>query len=222
MSGLKTSVRRWYRGLPPITAGIVIGLSALYVALLILGLAWPEASEALWSWLSLVPTEAWRRPWTLLTMVPLHKDPLHVLLNVMAFASLAPWVERSIGRRRFPLLLAISALAGSLAYALIGWPLGWATPAFGASGLVLGVMTAFALLYPEAELRFWFAAPLKAKNLIWLIVGIDAILVAAGTRIDVPVHFGAMIAAWAFLRKPWQASYRRRVALWVRRLRGSR
>ena len=222
MSGLMTSVRRWYLGLPPITAGVAIGLAAVYVVLLVLRFAWPEGSEAVWAWLALVPVDAWQRPWTLATMFLLHVDPLQLLFNVIAFTSLAPWVERSLGRRRFPLLLATTSLSGAVAYTLIGWPLGWDSPAFGASGPVLGVMTAFALLYPEAQLRFWFAAPLKAKNLVWLIVGIDAILVASGTRIDVPIHLGAMLGTWVFLRKPWQAGYRRRVRRWMLRMRGTR
>lgn len=220
MRGLMTSVRRWYRGLSPLTAGIVVGLVAAWLLLLIVRLVSLEASESVWGWLALRPTEALRRPWTLLTLFLLHRDPFHVLFNALALASLAPWVERTLGRRRFVTLLLACALSGSALYLAIGWPLGWNAPAFGATGPVLGILTAFALLFPEAELRFWFVAPLKAKNLVYLIVGMEAILLLAGVSVDVPVHVGAMLAAWAILRKPWQATYRRRVARWIRRLRG--
>jgi len=222
MGGLKTTLNRWYRGLPPVTAAVLIGLATSYVALLILRLIASESWEIAWAWLALSPVDPWLRPWTLATAVLLHKDPFHVLFVGMAFASLAPWVERTLGRRRFLLLLLACLLSGSVLYLAVGLVAGSTAPAFGATGLVLGVMTAFSLLFPEAELRFWFAAPLKAKNLVWLIVGLDAILLASGMRPDVPVHAGAMLAAWVFLRKPWQPAYRRRAARWLDRLRGRR
>jgi membrane associated rhomboid family serine protease len=222
MRGLSTSVRRWYRGLPSATAATLVTLAASYLVLIVVRqislVAWATAFE----WLAVVPTEAMRRPWTLLTMVLVHEDPFHVLFNVLALASLAPWIERTIGRGRFLLLLLACVLTGSVLTVAIGWPTGWTRPVFGATGAVLGLMTAFSLLFPDAELRFWFVAPLKAKNLVWLIVGMEAIFLLGGMKIDVPVHFGGMIAAWAFLRKPWKPAYLRRVALTLRRLRGSR
>ena len=221
-NGLKATVRRWYRGLPPITAEVVAGIAVVNIVLLVLRLALPEAFDAAKEQMILVPALAWQQPWTLVTMALFHDDFLMLLLNVMAFASLGSWVERSLGRRRFPLLMITSVLAGSLLHVIVGWPLGFTRPAFGSSGLVLGVMTAFSLLYPEAELRFWFAAPLKARNLVWLIVGIDLIMLIAGMSGDVLVHAGAMISAWAFLRKPWRASYRQRVIQWTHRVRGRR
>ena len=222
MGGLTDSIRRWYRDLPPVTGVLMLALAASFIAFFVLRLASRDLSDTLWSWLALDPVAAWRRPWTLLTMQVLHGDAFPVLFNVLALTSLVRWVERSLGRPRFLWLLLACALSGGLLFVAIGWPAGMA-PTFGASGTVLGVLTAFALLHPEAQLRFWFAAPLKAKNLVWLILGIDAILVASTRGADmVPLHLGGMLAAWVYLRRPWTRAYRLRVASWYRRLRGRR
>jgi membrane associated rhomboid family serine protease len=173
-------------------------------------------------WLTLVPGSAWQRPWTILTMILVHFDPFHALFNLLSIASMGPWIERTIGRQRYLQLLLACVVTGSILTVGIYWPTGSMRPVFGATGAALGLMTAFSLLFPEAELRFWFAAPLKAKNLVWLIVGMETIFLLGGMSIDVPVHFGGMVAAWAFLRKPWKPAYIRRIALKLRRLRGNR
>jgi membrane associated rhomboid family serine protease len=157
-------------------------------------------------------------------MALLH-DPtnfLHILFNLLALWSLGPWVERALGTRRFLWLYLVSALAGSLFY--VGWTflvsgLGLpaslgdpGVPAIGASGAILGVLAAFSLMFPEAQIRLWFSAPLAAKYLIWLALGIDLVLAIAGSDIAVAVHVGGIVGAWLFLRKPWRRGKRLRPA----------
>lgn len=197
----------------------LVALLAVHVTLLVLGAFSPGLAGAAYDWAGLVPERVWTRPWTLATMALLHdrRDLLHILFNLLALFSLGPWVERALGTGRFARLFSVAALVGSAAFVLVQYVAG--TPgvmAIGASGAVVGVLTAFALLFPQAELRFFGLAPMRAANLIWLMLGIDAVMLVFGARVAVSVHVGGMLGAFAYLRRPWRPAYvrdlRRRLA----------
>jgi membrane associated rhomboid family serine protease len=60
----------------------------------------------------------------------------------------------------------------------------------GASGALYGVMTAFALLYPEERMIFLFLPyPIKAKYLVPVIVGLDVLLGVLDFQSDNIAHF---------------------------------
>mgnify|MGYP001082786213 CR=1 FL=1 len=158
----------------------------------------------------------------LASMALLHdrRDLLHLLFNVLALFSLGPWVERALGLPRFARLFAVSTLAGSLAFVVVRYAMG--SPdvmAIGASGAVVGVLTAFALTFPRAELRLFGLAPMQASNLIWLMLGLDAVMVAFGSNVAVSVHLGGMAGAFAYMRRPWRPEYVRDVRRRLRLLR---
>ena len=63
-------------------------------------------------------------------------------------------------------------------------------PMLGASGALYGVMTAFALLYPEERMIFLFLPyPIKAKYLVPVIVGLDVLLGVLDFQSDNIAHF---------------------------------
>lgn len=147
----------------------------------------------------------------LTTMLVHDRSLFHILFNMLALFSLGPWVERAMGVRHFVGLYLWSGIAGSLAF--VAWaylPFGNpAVAAIGASGAVLGVLTAFALIFPDAQLRIWFTAPMRAKNLIWLAIGLDVIMLLADSSIAVAAHFGGMLGGWLYVRRPWRRMLRR-------------
>ncbi|MEY3075790.1 MAG: hypothetical protein RJB25_1436 [Bacteroidota bacterium] len=57
------------------------------------------------------------------------------------------------------------------------------TPMVGASGGVFGIMTAFAILFPNTEFRIYFVLPVKAKY-----------LVSAGDNVAHLAHIGGALA----------------------------
>lgn len=217
--------RIWANRTRGVTA-ILATLVGIHVLLLLLALVQRDLADLAYRLGGLVPQHVLTRPWTLATMALLHdrRDLFHLLFNVLALFSLGPWVERALGLRRFLVLFAICSLAGSVLF--IGAQFVQGTPgvmAIGASGAVIGILTAFALMFPRAELRLFGLAPLQASNLIWLILGLDFIMWVFGARIAVSVHVGGMIGAFAYLRRPWRPEYvrdaRRRLALLWSRLR---
>jgi rhomboid-like protein len=71
--------------------------------------------------------------------------------------------------------------------------------AVGASGAVMGVMVAFAYLFPNTELLLYFAIPVKAKWVILALIAFDLIYGLGKTRTGIAhwAHLGG--AATGFL-----------------------
>ncbi|MBM4394929.1 MAG: rhomboid family intramembrane serine protease [Deltaproteobacteria bacterium] len=135
-------------------------------------------------------------PQGLLTIVLLHDGLLHLFFNMLVLFSLGPVVERGLGTKRFLLLYMVATLAGSLLFVAVGYATGRPdVPAVGASGAVFGVIAAFSILYPDAQVRIWFTAPMRAGYVIWVALAADLIFALAGTPVAVPVHVGGAILA---------------------------
>jgi membrane associated rhomboid family serine protease len=74
------------------------------------------------------------------------------------------------------------------------------TPMVGASGGVFGIMTAFAILFPNTEFRLYFAIPVKAKYLVTAYVALELYLAfqnQAGDNVAHLAHVGGAIAGAA-------------------------
>lgn len=62
------------------------------------------------------------------------------------------------------------------------------TPMVGASGGVFGIMTAFAILFPNTEFRLYFAIPVKAKYLVTGYVLLEIYLALENSATDNVAH----------------------------------
>jgi membrane associated rhomboid family serine protease len=143
-------------------------------------------------------------PWQLLSYMFLHSapaqgggfNPLHILLNMLMLVMFGGAVERELGSRRFLRFYLICGLAGGLLTLL---------PPFraitvGASGAVLGVLTAFGLLYPDTPVLLFFI-PVPAKILV-IFLALLNLFSAAGAQggISYIAHVGGMAAGYVMLR----------------------
>ena len=73
-------------------------------------------------------------------------------------------------------------------------------PFIGASGAILGLAFAFAKFVPDAELMiFPLPVPIKARNFIWLLVGLDTIGALLGSdNVAHLAHLGGVAAGWLY------------------------
>ncbi len=189
--------------------------------LLMLGMIHADGNAAIAVFLNLalVPSGIIHgKVWMFLTYMFLH-DPTslwHIIFNMFGLYILGPYVERILGWRRFTALYFISGFVGALTFT--GWGLTLGNPdipAIGASAGVMGVLVAFALLYPHAKLYLYFLVPIEARRLIPLAIGIDLIFALAGSHIAWQAHWGGMLGAWLYLRRPWTPQYMR---AWKRKI----
>lgn len=203
----------WPRFTPGVTLVLVSNV-VTHIALFLARLADPDAFQSLFRALALIPNEAFQgEVWRFVTMMFVH-DPrsfFHILMNMLLLYSLGPWVERALALRSFLVLYFVAGISGSLLYSL--WAAIFsdpATPTIGASGAVFGVMAAFSLLFPDAQLRLWFLAPLRGRSLIFVAIAIDGIVWISDPRIAIAAHIGGILGAFAYIRRPWRRSWRQR------------
>ena len=71
------------------------------------------------------------------------------------------------------------------------------TPMVGASGGVFGIMTAFAILFPNTEFRLYFAIPVKAKYLVTGYVALELYLAFQNQASDNVAHLAHVGGALA-------------------------
>lgn len=141
--------------------------------------------------------------WQFLTHAFLHGNLWHLAVNVLSlwFAGLA--VESEIGRGRFLLLYAVSAVGGGIGQMLIGPP---GIELIGASGAVCGVLLAFATIYHDREILvlLFFVLPvrLRAKYLGWAVVGVSLVAIIFNLEpwIGHAAHLGGAITGYLFAR----------------------
>jgi membrane associated rhomboid family serine protease len=143
-------------------------------------------------------------PWQLVTYMFLHSapglgggfTPLHILMNMLMLVMFGGAVERRLGSRGFLRYYILCGVAGGLLTLL---------PPFravtvGASGAVLGVLTAFGLFYPDAPVLLFFI-PVPAKVLV-IFLALLNLFSAAGAQggISYIAHIGGMAAGFLMIR----------------------
>lgn len=102
----------------------------------------PSHFVSLWTQSGVTPGAIASVAITLLTYVFLHDDFMHVAVNCVCLLATATPVARRIGTRRFLLFCCVTAVCAALAH--IATHLGSSEPRMGASGVVFGMVGAFA------------------------------------------------------------------------------
>ncbi len=151
------------------------------------------------------------RVWQLLTFQFLHSGLWHLLFNCWALYVFGREVEDELGRTRFLLLYLASGVGGGLlhAFAAFAWPSYFNSPVVGASAGVFGVVSAFAMLWPDRRLTLllFFVIPLnlRARSLLLVNLALTGLGIAfprsffAGNVAHV-AHLGGILTGLAFVR----------------------
>ncbi len=110
--------------------------------------------------------------WRLITSQYLHAGVMHLFFNMLGLYFLGRYLEQYWGRRKFFIFYTACGLAGNLFFLslnLIGWlGVGYA---IGASGCILGVLGACAVLFPGIQLIIYFF-PMKIRTAAALFLGL--------------------------------------------------
>ncbi len=114
--------------------------------------------------------------WQFITYQFLHSGPLHILFNMLALASLGPFVETYFGGKKFITFYLVSGVIAALLYIATS-SVNITTidiPMVGASGALFGVLAFFAIIHPNEKL-YLFLIPIgiKAKWAIGVLISIE-------------------------------------------------
>lgn len=103
-------------------------------------------------WLALWPLASGQfMPWQLLSYALLHGDLSHLLFNMLGLWMFGSELERLWGPRRYLQFMAGAAVAAALAQLGVTALMGSAAPTVGASGILFGLLMAYALSFPRRQ-----------------------------------------------------------------------
>jgi len=114
--------------------------------------------------------------WQLGTYMFLHGSFMHLFLNMYALLIFGVPVEQAWGSRRFLIFYLFTGIGAGITILGLNTYLGgtnYSMATIGASGAVFGLLLAFGMLFPDAEILLFFVLPIKAKFLVFLYGGIE-------------------------------------------------
>lgn len=139
--------------------------------------------------------------WQFLTYMWVHADVWHLMFNMMGLYFLGRPVEDRLGPARFTWLYLMGGFLGGVLWWVANLGKGWVY-VLGASGAVLAVVMAFAVLYPRAPLvLFPIPIQIQARWLAVFYVIFSAVLaLEMGGRIAHLAHLGGLIVGFVYIR----------------------
>lgn len=153
-------------------------------------------------YLALEPRAALLRPWTPFTYMFVHGGFMHILMNMLLLFFFGPPVEGRMGSDAFIRFYLACGLGG----ALLSFAFAFNASVVGASAACIGVMVAFALYWPDAQIFIWGIFPVPAKILVTILVVLDlygAISANPGDPVAHFAHLGGVAVALLYV-KWWQ------------------
>jgi membrane associated rhomboid family serine protease len=109
------------------------------------------------------------KPYQLVTHMFAHGGWLHILLNMYALWMFGTALERAWGPKRFLIFYLTCGLAAGVTQMLLS-----NDPAVGASGAIMGLLAAFAYLFPNTQFFIIpFPFPIKAKFIVAIYAAYD-------------------------------------------------
>ena len=167
----------------PVVLNLIIINAIVFVAQLVLDKTMPFTDMiALYPYYS-----GFFKPYQLVTYMFAH-DPgnfFHILFNMYALWMFGSVLERVWGPKRFFVFYFVCGLASGVAQMMLT-----NSPAVGASGAIMGLLAAFAYLFPNTEFYILpFPFPIKAKYMVAIYAAIDLFGGIHPGRADTVAHF---------------------------------
>ncbi|MCX7959284.1 MAG: rhomboid family intramembrane serine protease [Deltaproteobacteria bacterium] len=130
-------------------------------------------------------------------------DPTHLLFNMLGLWMFGSPLEEKWGTRIFLKFYFICGIVGGIAVVLSGilFTSAYNVPTIGQSGAVFGLLGAFCTINPESRILFYFIIPIKAMQMLWIILFISILYALAGSPYSFPAHIGGLICSILIIKK---------------------
>ncbi|MGB0370571.1 MAG: rhomboid family intramembrane serine protease [Opitutales bacterium] len=149
--------------------------------------------------------------WTIASYGFLHGGLLHILFNLLLIILIGRQLESRLGEKQTIYLLGAGIVVGALVFLAVNFnrPNSYV---LGASAGAMALLTTFCLLNYERPLTFLLfmilPVTLKAKYILWALVGIDAFMLLTseipgargGVSIAHSAHLGGALAGFVYFR----------------------
>ena len=141
--------------------------------------------------------------WRLFTYIFLHGGLFHLLMNMFMLYMFGSQLEQVWGRRRFVRYYLLCGVGAGL-FALLPLPAFFDALHIGASGAVYGVLLAFGLLFPSAQVYLLGILPLSARHMV-ILFGFMALAgslsATGGGGVSHIAHLGGLVVGYVLLRR---------------------
>ncbi len=145
--------------------------------------------------------------WQLLTYMFLHATMWHLLWNMLGLWMFGAELERLWGTPKFLRFYVICGVCAGLTVILAAYIFGGIDVATeGSSGAVLGILAAYAVMFPDQTILFGFLIPMKSKYFVMIIAGVvllqsySSTVQTKGQGVAVLAHLGGMLTGYLLLR----------------------
>lgn len=155
---------------PPVIRTLLLVNLAVFVA----GLSGSDVIEVVTGYSALWPIGSSPfYPWQYFTYLFIHASFGHIFFNMLALWMFGMELEQTWGSKRFLIFYLVCGIGAGLIHSAVTMAMGNEAPTIGASGAIMGVMVAFAMLFPDRIIYIQLFLPLKAKYAVMLFIGID-------------------------------------------------
>ncbi|MCH7909689.1 MAG: rhomboid family intramembrane serine protease [Candidatus Hydrogenedentes bacterium] len=155
-------------------------------------------------WLAFSPARLMRGLiWLPVTYMFLHSGLMHLFMNMLMLFFLGPEVERALGTRQFLFFYFLAGVIGVMAnfipiLLMANAPM---ISVIGASGAVMGVTIAFAMINPERQIfLFPIPVPLTARGMVFFLIVMNLIAAVGNSPLSVATHFGGMAVGYVYMK----------------------
>ena len=114
--------------------------------------------------------------WQFVTYMFLHGGIWHIFFNMYGVMLFGSPIEHLWGTKKFLIYYFFTGIGAGITIFAVNFMIGGTgifIPTIGASGALFGLLLAFGILFPNAELLIFFVLPIKAKYLVFLYGGIE-------------------------------------------------
>lgn len=199
---------------PPVTRYLLIAMAVVFALQQIPG-DFLLINFALWPWGEFnagtgadgLPVWVGFKPWQIVSYGLLHGSFMHLLFNGIGLYQFGGQVESTVGPRRFATFFLVCVAGAGLSQLLVtsimvgsGQP---PFPTIGASGGVLGVLVAYAVMFPRNKMIiFPVPIPMSARTVVLLFGAASLLMGFTGTMQGIAhfAHLGGLLAGWLMLR----------------------
>jgi membrane associated rhomboid family serine protease len=174
------------------------------------------ADKALMRWFSLYPVSlsAALQLWRIITYQFLHGGVFHILFNMLGLYFLGPTLERYWSSKRFLMFYLSCGAAGGLFYLfLVVTGFLPALPMVGASGAILGMLAACAILFPHfVVFILLFPVPIRVAAIAFTAVYLVVVITRGTNAGGDAAHLAGMAAGAIYVfSQSWRAKLRLKI-----------
>lgn len=188
-----------FTDMPPVTLGILV------TCLVVWFVRGVTRGAEIWSHLALSTDGVLAgKIWQFITYQALHDFGLtHVLFNMLTLLFFGPELERRWGSRGFLTYFLACGVGGGLLYFIVALALGDHAGVVGASGAALGLLAAWALIWPTRRILVLFVLQLEIRHAVLILLLIDLMLAwlgaMGGQATGAAAHVGGMLTGWLYI-----------------------